>query len=61
MLEQIARHGSFDLKVRATGDVEIDGHHTTEDLAVTLGQALGKAQRARRVSVFDLSCARAAG
>ena len=29
MLEQIARHGSFDLSVRAEGDVEIDGHHTT--------------------------------
>jgi imidazoleglycerol-phosphate dehydratase len=40
MLEQIARHGLFDLKVRAKGDVQIDGHHTTEDLAVLLGQAV---------------------
>jgi imidazoleglycerol-phosphate dehydratase len=43
MVEQIARHGLVDLTVRATGDVEIDGHHTTEDLALVLGQAVGKA------------------
>lgn len=40
MLEQIARHGSIDLTVRARGDVEIDGHHTTEDTGIVLGQAL---------------------
>jgi imidazoleglycerol-phosphate dehydratase len=40
MLEQIARHGCIDLKVVARGDVEIDGHHTTEDLAIVLGKAL---------------------
>ena len=40
MLEQIARHGSFDLTVRARGDVEIDGHHTTEDVGIVLGQAV---------------------
>jgi len=40
MVEQIARHGLFDLVVRAEGDVEIDGHHTTEDLGIVLGQAL---------------------
>jgi imidazoleglycerol-phosphate dehydratase len=40
MLEQIARHGLFDLRVRAEGDVEIDGHHTTEDLGIVLGQAV---------------------
>lgn len=40
MVEQIARHGGFDLKVKATGDVQIDGHHTTEDLAIVLGKAL---------------------
>ena len=39
MVEQIARHGLFDLEVEATGDVEIDGHHTTEDLGIVLGQA----------------------
>jgi imidazoleglycerol-phosphate dehydratase len=43
MLEQIARHGLFDLTVRAKGDVAIDGHHTTEDLAVLLGQAVASA------------------
>ena len=40
MLDQIARHGLFDLDVEARGDVEIDGHHTTEDLGITLGMAL---------------------
>ncbi|HEX4512764.1 MAG TPA: imidazoleglycerol-phosphate dehydratase HisB [Polyangiaceae bacterium] len=43
MLDQIARHGLFDLNVQAKGDVEIDGHHTTEDLAVLLGQAFADA------------------
>jgi imidazoleglycerol-phosphate dehydratase len=40
MVEQIARHGGFDVKVVARGDVQIDGHHTTEDLAIVLGKAL---------------------
>ena len=40
MLEQIGRHGGFDLTVKAQGDVEIDGHHTTEDLGIVLGRAL---------------------
>jgi imidazoleglycerol phosphate dehydratase HisB len=40
MLEQIARHGSFDLEVDAEGDVEIDGHHTTEDLGIVIGKAV---------------------
>ena len=40
MVEQIARHGLVDLKVVAKGDVEIDGHHTTEDLGIVLGQAV---------------------
>lgn len=52
MLEQIARHGSFDLSVTARGDVDIDGHHTTEDVGIVLGsalrQALGQAQGIRR-------------
>ena len=43
MVEQIARHGLFDLVVRAEGDVEIDGHHTTEDLGIALGQAFREA------------------
>ncbi len=43
MVEQLSKHGLFDLKVRASGDTHIDGHHTTEDLAVALGQAFGVA------------------
>lgn len=52
MLEQIARHGSFDLTVEATGDTDIDGHHTTEDVGIVLGtavlQALGDSSGIRR-------------
>jgi imidazoleglycerol-phosphate dehydratase len=40
MLEQIARHGALDLTVVAKGDVEIDGHHTTEDIGIVLGKAV---------------------
>ena len=40
MLEQIGRHGAFDLTVKAEGDVQIDGHHTTEDLGIVLGRAV---------------------
>jgi imidazoleglycerol-phosphate dehydratase len=43
MLEQWAKHGRFDLTIKATGDVEIDGHHLIEDLGIALGQALHKA------------------
>ncbi|HET9957878.1 MAG TPA: imidazoleglycerol-phosphate dehydratase HisB, partial [Polyangiaceae bacterium] len=43
MVDQIARHGCIDLKIRAEGDVEIDGHHTTEDLGIVLGAAVLKA------------------
>jgi imidazoleglycerol-phosphate dehydratase len=43
MVDQIARHGLFDLVVDAKGDVEIDGHHTTEDLGITLGMAVARA------------------
>jgi imidazoleglycerol-phosphate dehydratase len=43
MLEQLARHGLLDLTVRARGDVEIDGHHTTEDVGLVIGQAVAKA------------------
>jgi imidazoleglycerol-phosphate dehydratase len=43
MLEQIARHGSFDLNIMARGDVEIDGHHTTEDVGIVLGSAVRQA------------------
>jgi imidazoleglycerol-phosphate dehydratase len=40
MLEQIARHGSFDLSIDAVGDTDIDGHHTTEDIGIVLGKAV---------------------
>jgi imidazoleglycerol-phosphate dehydratase len=40
MIEQLARHGGFDLEVEALGDIEIDGHHTTEDLGIVLGKAV---------------------
>jgi len=43
MLDQLGRHGMFDLRVDAEGDVEIDGHHTTEDVGIVLGQAVHKA------------------
>lgn len=43
MLEQIARHGLIDLKIEAQGDLHIDGHHTVEDVGITLGQALAQA------------------
>lgn len=43
MIDQLARHGGLDLVVRASGDTEIDGHHTTEDLGIVLGRALDQA------------------
>ena len=43
MLDQIARHGLIDLQVKANGDLEIDAHHTVEDIGITLGQAIAKA------------------
>jgi len=48
MLDQIARHGRFDLTVTAVGDWEIDAHHTTEDVGITLGQALDQALSGRK-------------
>lgn len=43
MLDQIARHGLIDLDIQAKGDLHIDGHHTAEDIGITLGQAVAKA------------------
>ena len=43
MLELLARHGGFDLKVNATGDLDVDQHHTVEDLGIALGEAVSKA------------------
>ena len=54
MLDQVARHGVIDLEVKAQGDLEIDAHHTVEDIGITLGQAL-RQQVIPRVSVVDLN------
>ncbi|WP_238421649.1 imidazoleglycerol-phosphate dehydratase HisB [Gordonia sp. 'Campus'] len=43
MLTAFGQHGSFDLTVKADGDIEVEGHHTIEDTAIVLGQALGQA------------------
>ena len=43
MLDQIARHGLIDLEVEASGDLHIDGHHTVEDVGITLGMAVAQA------------------
>ncbi len=43
MLDQVARHGLIDLAIQASGDLEIDAHHTVEDIGITLGQAINDA------------------
>jgi imidazoleglycerol-phosphate dehydratase len=43
MLDQVARHGMFDINIKAKGDLKIDAHHTVEDVGITLGQAFNKA------------------
>lgn len=43
MLDQVARHGAIDLNLKAVGDLEIDDHHTVEDVGITLGQAFAQA------------------
>ncbi len=43
MLDQVARHGLIDLEVECQGDLHIDGHHTVEDIGITLGQAIARA------------------
>ena len=48
MLDQVARHGLIDLTIEADGDLHIDGHHTVEDVGITLGQAVAKAVGDRR-------------
>ena len=61
MLESFARHALFDLEVEAKGDVEIDDHHTVEDVGITLGQAfreaLGSAEGISRFGSFVLPMA----
>lgn len=48
MLELVARHGAFDLTVRATGDLDVDQHHLVEDAGITLGEAFAKALGSKR-------------
>ena len=48
MLDQVARHGVFDLEVDAKGDLQIDAHHTVEDVGITLGQAFAQAMGDKR-------------
>jgi len=48
MLELFARHGAFDLKVKAVGDLDVDQHHTVEDLGIALGEAVSAALGNRR-------------
>ena len=43
MLDQVARHGVFDLEIEAKGDLHVDAHHTVEDVGITLGQAFARA------------------
>jgi imidazoleglycerol-phosphate dehydratase len=43
MLDQVARHGMLDLEIQAKGDLEVDAHHTVEDIGITLGQAVARA------------------
>ena len=48
MLELLARHGTFDLTLKATGDLDVDQHHTVEDVGIALGEAVSKALGSRR-------------
>jgi imidazoleglycerol-phosphate dehydratase len=48
MLELFARHGAFDLKIDATGDLDVDQHHTVEDLGIALGEAVSDALGTRK-------------
>ena len=48
MLEQLAKHGRFDLKLQAKGDLHVDEHHTVEDVGIVLGQAFAEALGERK-------------
>ncbi len=48
MLDLVARHGAFDLEVNARGDLDVDQHHTVEDVGITLGEAVQKALGSKR-------------
>lgn len=48
MLELVARHGGFDLRLRARGDLDVDAHHTVEDVGIALGEAVARALGSKR-------------
>lgn len=48
MLDLVARHGAFDLQITAKGDLDVDQHHTVEDVGITLGEAVAKAVGSKR-------------
>src|ERR1700751_6375661 len=48
MLDLVTRHGAFDLKIKATGDLDVDQHHTVEDVGIALGQLFSKALADRK-------------
>lgn len=48
MMDLVARHGAFDLELQASGDLDVDQHHTVEDVGITLGEAVAKALGAKR-------------
>jgi imidazoleglycerol-phosphate dehydratase len=48
MLQLVARHGGFDLSIKATGDLDVDQHHTVEDVGISLGEAVSNALGTRR-------------
>jgi imidazoleglycerol-phosphate dehydratase len=48
MLDLVARHGAFDLEIRADGDLDVDQHHTVEDVGIAFGEAVSKALGSRR-------------
>lgn len=57
MLELFAKHGMFDLQLKCEGDLRVDDHHTTEDVAIALGQAFDKALRDRAgISRYGSGC-----
>ena len=59
MIDQIKRHGLFDIDIECDGDLEIDDHHTVEDCGITLGQAFAQAlgDKKRHSSLWSFLCA----
>ena len=51
MLDLVARHGGFDLTVKATGDLDVDQHHTVEDTGIALGEAVARRSATSAASI----------